>query len=235
MPFPGKLSGRPVRALLKETAAVGGIRRAVGIATMNALGTCWERAALPDVELTAGVDAYDTAAIQPGDHVAGVRAFVAFLKSLKRARQRFTVLEIDPATLRTDGLPYDRPYAQAGEMLPSADVLLITGTTLLNDTLEHLLVSCRPVVSCRPAARVVAVGPTVSLLPEPFLSRGVDVLSGIPVTAPDRFLDVLAEGGFGYSFLRPLGGEGCPEAPRGRTASGSACARYAGRDPSPRQ
>src|ERR1700748_850659 len=37
MPFPGKLRGRPAGELLKETQAASGIRRAVGVATMNAL------------------------------------------------------------------------------------------------------------------------------------------------------------------------------------------------------
>jgi uncharacterized protein (DUF4213/DUF364 family) len=65
----------------------------------------------------------------------------------------------------------------------------------VNDTLDHLLGLCRP------AARVVVVGPTVGLLPDAFLRRGVDVLGGIRVTAPDAFLDVLADGGSGYHFF----------------------------------
>jgi uncharacterized protein (DUF4213/DUF364 family) len=196
MPFPGKLRGRQVRDLLRETEAASGIRRAVGVATMNALADmCWERHATRGVELRSGVDAYDAAGIQPGENVVVVGAFVPFLKSLKRARQRFTVLEMDPATLKPDELPYFRPADQADAVLPSADVVLITGTTLVNDTLEHLLGLCQP------AARVVVVGPTVGLLPDAFLRRGVDVLGGIRVTAPDAFLDVLAEGGSGYHFF----------------------------------
>jgi uncharacterized protein len=74
-------------------------------------------------------------------------------------------------------------------------VVLITGTTLPNDTLEDLLALCRP------EARVVVVGPTVGLLPDALLQRGVDVLGGVRVTAPDAFLDVLAEGGSGYHFF----------------------------------
>ncbi len=196
MPFPGKLSGRPVKGLLKETAATSGIRRAVGVATMNALADmCWERRANPDADLRIGVDAYDAAEIQAGEQVAVVGAFVPFLKSLKRARQPFTVLEMDPATLKPDELPYFRPADQAADVLPSADVVLITGTTLVNDTIEHLLALCRP------DARVVMVGPTVGLLPDAFLRRGVDVLGGVRITDPEAFLDVLAEGGSGYHFF----------------------------------
>jgi hypothetical protein len=52
-----------------------------------------------------------------------------------------------------------------------------------------------------PKARVVLVGPTVGLLPDAFLRRGVDVLGGLRVTAPDAFLDVLMEGGSAYHFF----------------------------------
>ena len=68
MPFPGKLRGRMAKDLLKETAAASGIRRAVGVATMNALAElCWQRRAPPAVELRTGVDAYDAANIGPGE------------------------------------------------------------------------------------------------------------------------------------------------------------------------
>lgn len=196
MPFPGKLRGRLAKELLKETQAASGIRRAVGIATMNALAElCWKRRPAERVTLRSGVDAYDAADIQLGEQVVVVGAFVPYLKALKRARQRFTVLEMDPATLKPDEMAYFRPANEASSVVPAADVVLMTGTTLVNDTLEDLLALCRP------DARVVLVGPTVGLLPDAFLRRGVDILGGVRVTAPDAFLDVLAEGGSGYHFF----------------------------------
>lgn len=89
MPFPGKLRGRMAKDLLNETAAASGIRRAVGVATMNALAElCWQRRTPVEVELRARVDAYDAADIRPGEHVVVVGAFVPFLKALKRSGQR---------------------------------------------------------------------------------------------------------------------------------------------------
>jgi uncharacterized protein len=75
--------------LLNETAAASGIRRAVGVATMNALAElCWQRRTPVEVELRARVDAYDGADIRPGEHVVVVGAFVPFLKALQRSGQR---------------------------------------------------------------------------------------------------------------------------------------------------
>lgn len=196
MPFPGKLRGRPAADLLDEVQQSHGIRRAVGIATMNALAdAAWRRRPNPDVVLHENLDAFDAVAIGPREHVVVVGAFVPFLKQLKRRQQPYTVLELDPATLKAEELPHFRHASEAPTVVPTGDVILITGTTLLNDTLEGLLAAARP------DARVVVVGPTVGLVPDAYLRRGADILGSIRVTEPDAFLDLLAEGGSGYHFF----------------------------------
>jgi uncharacterized protein len=196
MPFPGKLAGRRAADLAREALSGHGIRRAVGIAAVNALADCcWQRRPHPDVELRPGVDAFDATEIRKSDKVVVVGAFVPFLKELKRRGQPFLVLEQDSATLKADELPFFRPAEQAAEILPGADVVLITGATLVNNTLEDLLTRVRP------ETRVTIVGPTVGLLPDAFLARGADVLGCVKITDADAFLDLLAEGGSGYHFF----------------------------------
>jgi uncharacterized protein (DUF4213/DUF364 family) len=196
MPLPGKLRGRQAADLAREALSAQGIRRAIGIAVVNALADCcWQRRPQPDIELRPGVDAFEATDIRAGDQVVVVGAFVPFLKELKQRRQPFIVLEQDPAALTADELPFFRPAEQASEVLPRADVVLITGSSLVNNTLEGLLALIRP------EARVTIVGPTVGMLPNAFLARGADVLGCIRITAPDDFLDLLAEGGSGYHFF----------------------------------
>jgi uncharacterized protein len=196
MPFPGKLAGRRAGDLAREALSGHGIRRAVGIAVVNALADCcWQRRPHPEVELRPGVDAFDAAEIRAGEKVVVVGAFVPFLRELKRRGQAFLVLEQDSATLKADELPFFRPAAQAAEILPEADVVLITGATLVNNTLENLLALVRP------ETRVTIVGPTVGMLPDAFLARGADVLGCVKITDADAFLDLLAEGGSGYHFF----------------------------------
>jgi uncharacterized protein len=196
MPFPGKMRGRPAGDLAREALAGDGIRRAVGIATLNALAECcWRRRPRPDIQLTADVDAFDATEIRGGDRVVVVGAFVPFLKELKRCRHSYLVLEQDPATLKADELPFFRPAEQAAEIVPQADVLLITGSTLVNATLEDLLALARP------ETRVTIVGPTVGMLPDAFFARGADILGCVRITDPDAFLGLLAEGGSGYHFF----------------------------------
>jgi uncharacterized protein len=196
MPFPGKLRGRRAADLAREALSVHGIRRAVGIATVNALAdVCWYRLPHPGVELRYEIDAFDATDIRPDDQVVVVGAFVPFLKELKRRGQSFLVLEQDPTTLKADELPFFRRAEHAPEILPNADVALITGATLVNNTLEELLALTRR------DARVTVVGPTVGMLPDAFLARGADILGCVRITEPDTFLELLAEGGSGYHFF----------------------------------
>jgi uncharacterized protein (DUF4213/DUF364 family) len=193
---PGALRGCPAFDLVREAIGPNGLGRALGIAAMNALAdACWRRRPHPDAELRIGVDAFEATGIGSGDMVVVVGAFVPFLHELKRRRQPFLVLEQNPAALKADELPFFRPADQAAMVVPKADVVLITGTTLVNDTLEDLLALTKP------DARVTVVGPTVGLLPDALLRRGADVLGSVQIAEPDAFLDVLAEGGGAPDFL----------------------------------
>jgi uncharacterized protein (DUF4213/DUF364 family) len=193
---PGQMRGIAAAALVQEIGRANAIGRAVGIATINALAElCWERRPPPDAALEVGIDAFDAAAIKPDAMVVLVGAFAQFLRELKRRRQPYLVLEQNPALLKPQEMPFYRPAEKAASVVPHADVLVITGMTLINDTLDALLAAARP-DACK-----VIVGPTVGLMPEAYFRRGCDILGGIRVTRGDEFLDTLAEGGSGRHFF----------------------------------
>jgi uncharacterized protein (DUF4213/DUF364 family) len=191
-----RLAGQPAAELMRGALSDNGLRRAVGIATLNALAElAWRRRPCPGVELRSGADAFEATEIGPGERVVLVGAFIPFLKELKHRRQPYLVLEQNKAALKPEEMPFYRPADLAAEIIPGADVLLITGATLLNDTLEDLLARARP------EARVTIVGPTVGMLPDAFVARGASVLGSMRITRPDEFLDLLAEAGSAPHFL----------------------------------
>lgn len=196
MPLPGRLRGRRASACLEEVDHDQGLRRALAIAVLNALAArCWEHHPRKDVVLHDGVDAIDVARIRPQDRVVMVGAFGPYIRELRRREQSFLVLEKDPTTLRPDEMALYRPAEEAKAVVPQADVLLITGTTLVNDTLDGLLALARP------GAEIVLIGPTVGLVPDALFEHGVRVAGGIRVTDPHALLDVLSEGGSGHHFF----------------------------------
>jgi uncharacterized protein (DUF4213/DUF364 family) len=196
MPAPGRLKGRNAIEVAKRGLIGGPVQKAVGIAVMNALSNaCWANAAPRGYTLLSGVDPLDALTLADDAHVVVVGALVPHLKLLKTRGKPFSVLEQDPRTLKPDELPFYVPADRSSEAVPRADVLIATGVTLLNGTLEGLLMLAKP------GTEIVVVGPTASMLPDAFFRRGVSMVGGVRVIDPDPLLDVLAEGGSGYNFF----------------------------------
>jgi uncharacterized protein (DUF4213/DUF364 family) len=105
------------------------IRKAVGIATLNALSAgLWERGPEATYALQEGVDALDTLELGDDEHVVVVGALAPFLKALKRRGRPHRVLGLDPTTLKPDELPYFAPAVSAPAEVPLADVLAEAGS-----------------------------------------------------------------------------------------------------------
>jgi len=98
-----------------------------------------------------------------GRNVAVVGHF-PFVERLGSEFARLDVLELAPR----EG---DLPAAEAGRVLPQADVVAVTGTSLMNGTLGGLLAQCRA------EAFVLLLGPSTPFAPSLF-THGVDVLAG---------------------------------------------------------
>ena len=140
MPFSGKLRGRGVRAYLEDIFSENILRRTLGIATLNALSTLvWDKTEHPEYELLLGADAFDEIDVKKYRKSVVVGALVPIIRKLMQENADFHILEKDSRTLKEREMPYYLPPERAGECVPEADLLEITGVTILNDTLPGLL------------------------------------------------------------------------------------------------
>jgi len=114
-----------------------------------------------------------------GRRVAIVGHF-PFIPRVREVAGRLWVLERRPV----EG---DLPAEMAAEVLPQADVVALTGTSLINHTFERL------VGLCRPDALVIVLGPTAPLSPVLF-DYGVDVISGTKVMDVEAVLRCIGQG-----------------------------------------
>jgi len=195
MPHSGKLAGESVMAYMNRLSTGGPLQRALSIAVLNALSaTCWHKQPPQDYEIRLGVDPVDEATIPSDAKVVIVGALVPYIKMLKQQHNPFHILEMDPRTLKQEEMQYYCPPEKASDCLAKADLVIITGTTLLTNTLEGILASMKK------GAEAILVGPTASMLPESFFSRGIKAIGGIMVTDADLLLATLAEAGSGYHF-----------------------------------
>ena len=196
MPLSGRLKGRTAAEYLEYIFDRNILKRTLGIAALNALSTLyWQLKPPRDYTIQYGYNAFDDVDPRRYDYSVVVGALVPMLKKLIAANADFTVMEMDSRTLKGKELDHYLPPSEAAKCVPKADLMVITGVTVLNDTLPGLLELRKP------GAEILVTGPTVSMLPEAFFKRGVTSLGGIVVTKADELLDLLCEGGSGYHFF----------------------------------
>ena len=196
MPLSGRLKGRSVNEYLEYIYSDNVLKKTLGIAALNALSSsCWDMMSEKDYEIELGKDAFDDIEIGSVRKAVVVGALAPVIKKLMAGNVEFHILEMDPSTLKEREKPYFAEASRAAEFVPDADLLVITGTTMLNDTLPGLLNMAKP------GAQIIVTGPTASMLPDAFFSSGVTILGGIVVTRADDLLDIISEGGSGYHFF----------------------------------
>jgi uncharacterized protein (DUF4213/DUF364 family) len=109
--------------------------------------------------------------------VIGHFPFIGKLKSIAR---KLWVIEKKP-------ISDDLPEEMATEILPEADVIALSATTLINHTLEKLLALCKQ------DSFKVMLGPT-SPMSEVLFDYGIDVISGVKVFDTETVLRYISEG-----------------------------------------
>ncbi|MGQ9491761.1 MAG: Rossmann-like domain-containing protein [Anaerolineae bacterium] len=169
----GRLIGRDARALAELALSTSLTERSLGFATINAL---------LDVDETLCVDLNaeeEILARGKGRRIAIVGHF-PFVPKAREVADTCWVLELSPG-------PDDLPAHMAPEVIPQADVVAITGMTLVNGTFQGLAALCRP------EAYVLVLGPSTPLTPLLF-DYGVDAISGTVVTDIPAVVTAVSQG-----------------------------------------
>lgn len=198
MPLSGRLTKRSIEETLADLNSNNILRKTLAIATLNALSaSCWNagEAKRGGYALELDKNTFDEVEIPVEGKTVVVGALVPILKRLIKSHADFTVLEMDKRTLKGAELDHYAPPKDAQLYIPDADLVVITGVTVLNDTLPDLLQLVKP------GAQVVVTGPTASMLPDVFFTHGITMMGGVLVTKPDEVLDCISEGGSGYHFF----------------------------------
>jgi uncharacterized protein (DUF4213/DUF364 family) len=167
------VDGIAVQLLASELRHVRGLRASLAVATINAAlrpaPERWSHEKMEDVILRRGA----------GKSVVMVGHF-PFVDILRPQVGSLAVLEERPR-------PGDLPASAAPEVLPSAEIVVITGMAFVNQSLEGLLRLCSP------RSHVILAGPSTPLSPALF-EHGVHELCGAIVKDAEAVLRAVAEG-----------------------------------------
>ncbi|MGJ0428146.1 Rossmann-like domain-containing protein [Methylobacter sp.] len=180
--WPGTLAGRTLGELAGWITDWEPYKATVGMAAINC--------SLNARELPAGLS------IQPAPGLGNLAVFEHFLPQLQGKKVvvigRYPGIEryagqIDLRIIERQTAPGDYPDPACEFLLPEADWVFLTASSLINKTFPRLAELSRNAVT-------VLMGPTVPWLPE-FHEFGIDYLAGIEVTDADSLYRTAAEGG----------------------------------------
>jgi uncharacterized protein (DUF4213/DUF364 family) len=173
VPQPGHLREHRGRELAEWLRSPRILEASIGMAAFNALLEV-DESACTDLNAEKVIIEQGT-----GRRVAVVGHF-PFVERVRQAAETCWVLELRPR-------PGDLSAGHAAEVLPQADVVALTGTSLLNHTFDDL------VSLCRPEAFVVLLGASAPLSPV-LLEHGVDAVSGTKVVDVPAVVRAVGEG-----------------------------------------
>lgn len=145
----------------------------IGIAALNSLIDIDRRS-------TVEVNALDVLKEKGMDKRIAMVGHFPFIPKLLPVVEKLWVIELQPA----EG---EYPAESASELIPKADVVAITGSALLNRTLEGLLHLCQPGIP------VMVLGPSTPLSPVLF-NYGATILSGVRVVDESALLWTVGQG-----------------------------------------
>lgn len=171
----GELLPTDAKALAELSLSDRILEASIGLASVNSV--------LPiDESLCVDRNAADEIGVMGQGKRIAIMGHFPFVKKLREMAAELWVFEL-PGRAR----PGDIVGTKVEEILPRADVVAITSTTLINHTLGNILNLVKP------EAYTIMLGPSTPLSPLLF-DYGFDAISGSIVTNRDQMLDCISQG-----------------------------------------
>lgn len=183
----GSIKGKKAQEIINYSLSHNLIEAAVGLAMINALVNQKCKTAIEGDILTV-MKTYKT------DTIGMIGFFGPLVDPLKESVNKIYIFE----EKSIPNCPEVYPAEKITEILPLCDVVILSATTIINKTIDHLLLQAQG------ARDIIIVGASTPLLPGIFSKRGVTLLSGIQVVDSTRVLQIVSEGGGMRAFKRSI-------------------------------
>lgn len=124
-----------------------------------------------------------------------VGAFQSYIRKIAQTENKLYVLELNENAFPPEQKKF---YVAADEyinILPVSDIVIITGQTLVNRTLDDLL----SVIS--PGTEVIVTGPSSGILPDILFENKVSIIGSVRITNPEILFDIVGQGGTGFHLF----------------------------------
>ena len=165
------------RELALEFGSDDPVKEMISLASINAI--CQHVMRETGFAVDHATDSLGLLSVCAGDRVGMVGLFSGLIETIEKANAGLVVIEKNEQLIQK--FP-DLPITLDVTKLSTCNKILCTSTTILNNSLDEVLVHCSP------DAFVSIIGPTAGYFPDPLFARGVDVVGGRVVKDGPLFL-----------------------------------------------
>lgn len=189
---PGNFKGRKLVDLFNYTEQ-SCLFKTLKLAAMNALSA--ELIAESKYRIIENLDPIELIDLSEKKQVCVVGAFLSYIKKIAVSDSVLKIIELNENAVPEEYRQYYIPAELSEDALAHSDIVIITGSSLANDTLDKLL----EVIPSK--AKVILVGPTSGLFPDVLFRRGIDIIGSTRITDSDKMLELVAEGAAGFHLF----------------------------------
>ncbi|MFX0039923.1 MAG: Rossmann-like domain-containing protein [Promethearchaeota archaeon] len=187
--FAGELTDKPVDELLNWSLKTPSLERIIGIATLNSVSQHILKIINPYKKLEGNL--LENLKINNNTKVTFIGLIKPLIRKVNKLTQLITVIEDTiPSSLEFNHLNFRKNVNELEERELFTDVLICTGTALINNTFESILEIYK-----RKARKIILIGPTASMIPDFLFDYGLDVIGGMEIINSEATLQILQEGG----------------------------------------
>lgn len=134
-------------------------------------------------------DTLDLVDLNGNKTITIVGAFQSYIKKILSTNNKLHILELEKEMIQKEHLPYFVDSKDAKNVLPDSDIVIITGLTILNNTLDELLSHCKQ------NQQIIITGPTSSIPPELLFNKGIDIIGSVKIDNKENLFSIVSQAG----------------------------------------
>jgi uncharacterized protein (DUF4213/DUF364 family) len=178
---------------LFETTKKSNIIDTLRIAVLNAISS--KIISSSNYKILENTDPIDLINLGSQKTITIVGGFHSYIQKISSTNNKLNVLELNGDVLSKEHRQFYVPAADFKEILPISDIIIITGLTLVNNTIDGLL-------SAMPSkAQVIVTGPSSSIIPDILFENKVNIIGATRITKPDLLFSIVSEVGAGFHLF----------------------------------
>jgi uncharacterized protein len=189
---PLRIRGQKVFDIL-ESGKESDLILSLKMAVLNALSSRFITSA--NYRIVEDKDPFDLLDLKTGKTITVVGAFHSYIRKISETTNKLFVLEMNENALPGEYRRFFIPAYDFKRVIPASDVVIITGQTLVNRTIDELLEAITP------GTEVIVTGPSGSIIPDILFENNVTIIGAVRITKPDLLFDVISEGGTGFHLF----------------------------------